>query len=150
MSNTNHKNIATFIHLGVFSKYFIPFGNYIIPILLWTTNKEKSDFINTHGKEAINFQLSVLLYSIILGVFSFPFFVFNIFGDTSFFNLFQFDNININISNPVGFGTLIGASFVGVVALIGFFLEIMFIITASLKANKGEYYKYPLNITFIK
>ncbi len=150
MSSNNHNNIATFIHLGVFSKYFIPFGNYIIPILLWTTNKEKSGFIDTNGKEAINFQLSILLYTVILGIFSFPFFIFNVFGDASVSDLFNFHDFSFNFSEPGGFRTLIGASFIGIIALIGFFLEIIFVISAAIKANKGETYKYPLSIRFIK
>ncbi len=138
------------MHLGVFSKYFIPFGNYIVPILLWTTNKDKSEFIDQNGKEAINFQLSILLYSVILGMFSFPFFLFKILGNASITDIFHHDGISISFSDPVGFSTLIGASFIGVVALIGFFLEIIFVITAALKANKGESYRYPLSIRFIK
>ncbi|GAA3514100.1 DUF4870 domain-containing protein [Aquimarina addita] len=150
MTTNNHNNIATFMHLSIFSKYFIPFGNYIIPILLWTTNKVKSEFIDTHGKEAINFQLSILLYTIILGTISFPFFIFNILGDAGNFDLLSNNGLNINFSSGGGFRTLIGASFIGIISLIGFFLEIVFIIIASLKANKGELYKYPLTIRFIK
>ncbi|WP_025740122.1 DUF4870 domain-containing protein [Aquimarina pacifica] len=150
MSINNHKNISTFIHLGTFSKYFIPFGNYIVPIVLWTTNKDKSSFINKHGKEAINFQLSILLYTVILGIFSFPFFIFSVFGDATINDLFHLDDFSFSFSNPGGFRTLIGASFIGIIALIGFFLEIIFVIIAALKANKGEEYKYPLSIRFIK
>ena len=138
------------MHLGAFSKYFIPFGNYIVPILLWSSNKDKSNFIDDHGKEAINFQLSILLYTVILGIFSFPFFIFNVFGDANVFDLYHFNDFSINFSNPGGFRTLIGASFIGIIALIGFFLEIVFVISAALKANKGEDYKYPLTIRFIK
>lgn len=138
------------MHLGVFSKYFIPFGNFIVPILLWSTNKDKSDFIDDHGKEAINFQLSILLYTVILGIFSFPFFLFHVFGDATITDLFHFNDISINFSDAGGFKTLMGASFIGIIALIGFFLEIIFVITAALKANKGESYRYPLSIRFIK
>jgi len=138
------------MHLGIFSKYFVPFGNYIIPLLLWSTNKEKSGFIDEHGKEAINFQLSILLYTLVLGMISLPFFIFNIFGDVSIFDLFHSNDFNINFSDGGGFRALIGASFVGVIAFIGFFLEIIFIISAALKANKGEAYRYPLTIRFIK
>ncbi len=138
------------MHLGTFSKYFIPFGNYIVPILLWTTNKDKSEFIDHNGKEAINFQLSILLYTVVLAMFSFPFFIFNVLGDASISDLFHFHDISFNFSEAGGFRTLIGASFVGIIALIGFFLEIIFTITAALKANKGETYRYPLCIRFIK
>ncbi|MBQ4822414.1 DUF4870 domain-containing protein [Aquimarina sp. MMG016] len=150
MSTNNHKTIATFMHLGIFSRYIIPFGNYIVPILLWTVNKDKSDFIDRHGKEAINFQLSILLYTVILGMFSVPFFIFNVFGDASFYDIVNFNDLHINLSNPGGFRTLIGASFIGIIALVGFFLELVFIITAAIKANKGEEYRYPLTIRFIK
>jgi len=150
METNNHNNIATYIHLGTFSKFVIPLGNFIVPILLWTVNKEKSSFIDRHGKEAINFQLSILLYTVILGTLSVPFFIFNIFGDVSLFDFMNFDSFHLNFSNPGGFRTLIGASFVGIVACIGFFLEIVCVITASLKANKGESYNYPITINFIK
>ncbi len=80
----HHKNIATFIHLSTFSRFIIPLGNYLGPVILWMLNKEKSEFINEHGKQAINFQLSILLYSIVIGVISIPFFMFNIFQGISF------------------------------------------------------------------
>ncbi|MFT6731707.1 MAG: putative Tic20 family protein, partial [Glaciecola sp.] len=74
---TNHqKNIATFIHLSTFSRFIIPLGNFIGPIVLWIMNKDKSDFIDTHGKQAINFQMSILLYAIIIGTLTIPFFIF--------------------------------------------------------------------------
>jgi uncharacterized protein len=61
MLDTHQKNIATFIHLSTFSRFIIPLGNFIGPVILWIANKEKSEFIDNHGKQAINFQLSVLL-----------------------------------------------------------------------------------------
>ncbi len=35
---------------------------FITPLLIWTLKKEKSAFINDQGKEAINFQLSTMIY----------------------------------------------------------------------------------------
>ena len=66
MVDNHHKNLATFIHLSTFSRFIIPFGNFIGPIVLWAANKEKSDFIDQHGKQAINFQISILLYALII------------------------------------------------------------------------------------
>jgi uncharacterized Tic20 family protein len=77
--NNHHKNLATFIHLSTFSRFIIPFGNFIGPIVLWAANKEKSEFIDKHGKQAINFQISILLYAIIIGTISVPFFIFKLF-----------------------------------------------------------------------
>ena len=149
-TNNNYRNIATFIHLGIFSRYFFPFGNFILPILLWTVNKDKSEFIDKNGKEAINFQLSILLYTIILGTISIPFFIFNILGDASIYDFINHNDIHINLSHPGSFRTLMGASFVGIIAVVGFFLELVFIVTAAIRANKGEEYRYPLTIRFIK
>lgn len=150
MTPNNHRTIATLMHLGIFSKYLIPFGNYIVPILLWIINKEKSNFIDHNGKEAINFQLSVLLYTVILGSLSIPFFLFNIFDGHAFFHLFNRDAVSINFSDAGSFRALIGASFIGIIALAAFFIEIVFIITAAIKANKGESYMYPFTIRFLK
>lgn len=75
MENTSEKNTATFTHLSTLSQYIIPFGNYIFPILIWTSYKDKSEFVNHHGKQALNFQLSLLLYTLILALIAIPIFV---------------------------------------------------------------------------
>lgn len=144
MLNDHHKNIATFIHLSTFSRFFIPLGNYLGPVVLWVINKEKSEFINEHGKQAINFQLSVLLYTTILGVISIPLFIFNIFRGFDF-NMFDFSFFNLNSSFPF---FLFGS--IGLITVVGFVFEVIFVIKASLKAKEGELYKYPFTIHFIK
>ena len=149
-STNNYNTIATFIHLSVFSKYFIPLGNYIVPAVLWMTNKDKSNFIDANGKEALNFQLSILLYTLILGSISIPFFLFTFFDGFSFFNFFPAESFHFNFSEIGGFRTLIGASVIGIIALIGFFIEIVCIINAAAKANKGEPYQYPFTIRFLR
>ena len=148
MLDNHQKNIATFIHLSTFSRFLIPFGNFIGPIILWVTNKDKSEFIDTHGKQAINFQISILLYAIILGTLTIPFFIFKIFSGLDFIDFNGLHDFHINIGEPspllyIG-GTL------GAFAIIGFILELVFIVIASLKARDGELYQYPLTINFLK
>ena len=94
MLDTHQKNIATFIHLSTFSRFLIPFGNFIGPIVLWVTNKEKSSFIDAHGKQAINFQISVFLYAVILGTLTIPFFIFNLFSGMDFISFNGFSDLN--------------------------------------------------------
>ncbi|RKE92255.1 DUF4870 domain-containing protein [Ichthyenterobacterium magnum] len=148
MLNNHQKNIATFIHLSTFSRFIIPLGNFIGPIILWITNKEKSEFIDTHGKQAINFQLSVLLYTIILGTLSVPFFIFKVFNGIDFIDFHGFGDFHINIGEPSPLLYITGG--LGFLAVIGFILELVFIVIASLKARDGELYKYPLTINFLK
>ncbi|RAJ27962.1 hypothetical protein LX77_00536 [Gelidibacter algens] len=148
MIDNHQKNIATFIHLSTFSRFIIPFGNFIGPIILWTINKEKSEFIDAHGKQAINFQISILLYAVILGALTIPFFIFNLLSHIDFLDFNGFDNVHINIGKPSPLLYITGGF--GVLAIIGFILELIFIVVASLKARDGEFYKYPLTINFLK
>ncbi|WP_397363208.1 DUF4870 domain-containing protein [Olleya sp. R77988] len=148
MVTNHHKNLATFIHLSTFSRFLIPFGNIIAPIVLWIANKDKSDFVDTHGKQAINFQFSILLYALIIGAVCVPFFVFSLFSHFDILDFHAFDSIHININKPSPL-FYIGGS-IGLIAVIGFILELVFIINASLKAKDGEKYSYPFTIKFIK
>ncbi|TXE09959.1 DUF4870 domain-containing protein [Seonamhaeicola algicola] len=146
---TNHvKNIATFIHLSTFSRFIIPFGNFIGPIILWITNKDKSEFIDMHGKQAINFQISILLYAIIIGTLTIPFFVFKIFSGIDFIDFNGFSNFHVNVGKPSPLLYIGGA--LGFLAVIGFIIELVLIVIASLKARDGEYYQYPFTINFLK
>ena len=148
MLDNHQKNIATFIHLSTFSRFIIPFGNFIGPIILWVANKDKSEFVDTHGKQAINFQISILLYAIILGTLTIPFFIFKIFNGIDFIDFHGFHDFHINIGKPSPLLYIGGG--LGILAILGFILELVFIINASLKARDGELYKYPLTINFLK
>lgn len=148
MLDTHQKNIATFIHLSTFARFIVPFGNFIGPLILWITNKEKSEFVDAHGKQAINFQISILLYAIILGALTIPFFIFGVLGHIDILNFNGFDNFHFDFhrASPLLF---IAGGF-GFLAVTGFLLELVFIVIASLKARDGELYKYPLTINFLK
>lgn len=148
MLDNHQKNIATFIHLSTFSRFIIPFGNFIGPIILWSTNKDKSEFIDKHGKQAINFQISMLLYAIILGTISIPFFIFSMFSNFNFIDFNGFNDFHINLSKPSALLYIGGG--LGVIAVIAFIIELVLIINASLKARDGNYYKYPFTINFLK
>ena len=148
MIDNHQKNIATFIHLSTFSRFFIPFGNFMGPIVLWISNKDKSEFIDSHGKQIINFQISILLYAIILGTLTIPFFIFKIFNGIDFLDFHAFESFHINIGKPSPLLYIGGA--LGVLAVIGFIIELALIVVASLKARDGKLYKYPFTINFLK
>lgn len=148
MLDNHQKNIATFVHLSTFSRFIIPFGNFIGPLILWIANKEKSEFIDAHGKQALNFQMSIYLYAIIIGIISIPFFIFKVFQGIDIFDFNNFNDFQFNISQPTPLFYFIGGF--GALAIICFIIEIVFIIKASLKARDGELYQYPLTINFLK
>lgn len=148
MLDNHHKNIATFIHLSTFSRFVIPFGNFIAPILLWSANKEKSEFIDTHGKQAINFQISILLYAVILGTLTIPFFIFKTISDIDILDFHGFHDFHINLGKPSPLLYIGGG--LGALAVMAFIIELILIIVASLKARDGKLYNYPLTINFLK
>jgi hypothetical protein len=151
METTNEKNLATFTHLSTLSQYCIPFGNYIFPILIWSTNKDKSEFVDYHGKQVLNFQLSLLLYSLVLAIIAIPIFIITVFSNiplNAILNDHDFVMNHFSVENITG---------MVIVALIALFIfvglkvtEFFLIIYASVKASNGEKYRYPLTIPFIK
>ncbi|CAM3377537.1 DUF4870 domain-containing protein [Aequorivita lipolytica] len=146
----NQKNTSTFIHLSTFLKYFFPFANFIAPLLIWTFNREKA-FVDEHGKQAINFQLSVLIYTLLIGLICLPFFI--IFA-TDFISLLETIDHNAgafsvnNIQNLSGYILLFGLA---ILLFLGLFIfELYAVINASIHASRGLLYQYPLSIPFIK
>ena len=131
MSNKNDYNTALLIHLSAFLGYLFPFGGVVGPLVIWESKKRESDFLDKNGKEAINFNLSFLLYTFVLGISILPFAFRSIFSEIHHIDLF---------------GIISMGSIIGVLAMIKFVL----IILAAIKANQGEIYKYPLTIKFIK
>lgn len=62
MSENDERRWAMACHLMVFSGIIIPFGNLLGPLAIWAWKRKQSDFINFHGKTAINFQLTLLIF----------------------------------------------------------------------------------------
>ncbi len=148
-SSNPDKTIAAFIHLSTFSKYFFPFGNFILPLIFWTA-KQKDPFVDHHGKQALNFQISMFLYFILLvciGVAGVIFWGVH-------FNLedpFIISEVFISAGHPKNLISLfVFAAILGLLLLGLFLLDIVAVILATIKASEGHLYKYPLTINFIK
>ncbi|MCL6461221.1 hypothetical protein SAMN05444372_102172 [Flavobacterium micromati] len=151
MESTTEKNIATFTHLSTLTQYFIPFGNYIFPIILWSTKKEQSEFVDHHGKQVLNFQLSLLLYSLVLLMIAIPSFLISVFNNMSLNALINDHDLNISNFNFEGNIILLTLGLLCIL-LFGFLkvAEFFLIIYASVKTSNGEKYQYPITISFIK
>lgn len=151
MNTTSENNLATFTHLSSLSQYFIPFGNYIFPLLIWNSKKEDSEFIDFNGKQVLNFQLSILVYTLIIAMIATPIIIIKVFNtiplETISYNKeFIFNHLNLEKFS----GTLLFA-IIAILILIGLKVADFFlIIYASLKTSNGEKYQYPLTIPFIK
>ena len=106
---------ATFTHLAAFAGLLgVPFGSIIGPLVLWLIKKNEMPFVDYNGKEALNFQISITIYSI--------------------------------ASLPL----ICGGPLILIVIIPLVIVSMIFTIIAAIKANNGEYYKYPITIRMIK
>lgn len=151
METSNTKNVAALIHLSTLTQYFIPFGNYIFPILLWSIHKKGNQCIDDNGKQVINFQLSLLLYTlllILLSVFIVLFIASNTIDIQSIIHNDSFNMNTMNITNLSGLAILI---IIGTLIFIFIKLfEFLLILYATIKTYNNEKFKYPFTIRFIK
>jgi uncharacterized Tic20 family protein len=107
------RNWAMLCHLSAFAGFFFPFGSILGPMICWLSRKDESAWVNINGRNALNFQLSILLYMVLAIPLCF-----------------------IIIGFPI------------ILALLT--LRIVCIIIGSIKASKGENFKYPLVIPFVQ
>ena len=151
MTTNNERTISSITHLSAFAQYIFPFGNFIAPIIIWNIKKDESQFVDYNGKQILNFQLSVFLYSLILIAISVPLLIYGFVDILSTnYSLTNFD-IDFNGFHNHKITTVIA---IAIVAFLFFILlkifEFILIILVAVKASNGEYYKYPLTIPFFK
>ena len=108
-------------HLSALLGFFIPAAGHVLgPLLVWLLKRDESPEIDAHGKESLNFQISMFIYTAALGVVCF---------------ILMF--------------VLIGFLLIPLFAVL-YVLDIVFVIIASIKANDGQLYRYPMTIRLIK
>ena len=119
--NKDARMWAMFCHLAGLC-FLLPIapviGSIIGPLILWQVKKEEFPFVDEHGKEALNFQISIVLYSL--------------------------------IGSIVCAITCVGIPLIPFVLGIIGILDIVFLIIASIKANNGEHYRYPMSVRLVK
>ena len=47
------------------------FTGFLGPLIIWLIKKDESSFVDDHGKEALNFQITVLIAMIVSGLLTF-------------------------------------------------------------------------------
>lgn len=88
------------------------FFGFIGPLVCWLIQKDKSSFVDYHGKEALNFNIMMaiiytgaIIFTCGIGIFVYP---------------------------------------------IIWVFQVVFSVLAGIAANKGEMYRYPVNLRLIK
>ncbi|WP_181248445.1 DUF4870 domain-containing protein [Flavobacterium magnum] len=151
MQTTNYNSTASIMHMSTFSQYLFPFGNFIFPVIIWSSVKDRSAYVDQQGKEVINFQLSIFIYQVVLVLTAIPIFLMTILQHVEFNSVIHDNEIFIRSIRTSGFPTL---AIVGIVAvflaaclqLFEFFMTVY----AAVKTSNGQDFKYPLAIKFLK
>jgi uncharacterized Tic20 family protein len=72
--NKDARMWAMFCHLAGLAG-FVPivpvFGSIIAPLIIWQVKKDGFKFVDEQGKEAVNFQISILIYALVAGLLCF-------------------------------------------------------------------------------
>jgi len=98
------------MHLSQLAGLVVPLIGFIIPVVLWLTNKDVNEKVDINGRNILNFMISYTIYAVILCI------------------------------------TIIGIPLAVILGIV----YVVFVIVASIKANNGESWKYPMMIEFIK
>jgi hypothetical protein len=60
-----NRQLIVITHLSQLVTLVIGFGSLILPLILWLTNKKKVYEMDEHGKNILNFQISLIIYALI-------------------------------------------------------------------------------------
>jgi uncharacterized protein len=138
LRESNARNWALFCHLSAFLSFVVPFGHIIGPVAVWLTKRAESPFIDWHGREAVNFQITstivsfVIMLALVLLLFTAGFFS------------------GVSTSPPSMMSSLIP-----MLLVLGLFLAwtvtaVVFTLVAGVRASHGRRWQYPVCIRFIR
>ncbi len=117
----NERAWAMWCHMSALAAIPFPaFGAVVAPLIIWQLKRNESPLIDEHGKEALNFQLSVFIYLMVGAV-----------------------------AAVGGMFFCIGWVLVPFLIAIHY-AAIVFGVVAGIKANEGLLYRYPLNLRLVK
>lgn len=121
MSPVEERTWAMAAHLSALVMV-IGIPSLVGPLVVWLVKRDHSAFVDDQSKEALNFNLSVLVYAIVGGV----------------------------IASLLAIVTLgIGIILVVPIVLVAAAAWLVLVIVGAVRASNGEAYRYPLTIRFI-
>jgi len=118
------RNWAMGCHLAALTAFVgIPFGNILGPLIIWLLKKDQYPLVDEHGKQSLNFQISVIIYGLVLMA------------------AIIITALTVLLI-PVA--VLLGALLAAVIIA-----DFVLVVVAAIKASNGETYQYPFTIRFI-
>jgi len=113
---------ALVAHIGTLVAAYLALG-FLAPLVVMLLKGESSPFVRRHAVESLNFQISLLIYSVVGVVVTF-------------------------LLTLVTFGAALVV--IVPVAIVLAIAALVLIVVATVRANNGETYAYPLTIRLVK
>ncbi|MBC7835099.1 MAG: DUF4870 domain-containing protein [Phycisphaerales bacterium] len=112
LADSGERVYATFTHLSLLLWHvLIP----VVPALvMWLIRRNDSPFLDDHGRESVNFQISLLLYGVL--------------------------GLALTPLCGIGVAVWVAAYILGIVGMV----------MGSVAAHKGQYFRYPACIRFLR
>lgn len=152
MDTTQEKNWAIACHisslawiaLALIGVGAIPCLNILAPAVIWYFKKGDSKLIDDHGKESVNFQISMSIYGVVFSI------VFVLLIGVLVFLLVLIGATEGNFLTVIfgvvtGLGLIIGLCAVVAIAI----FQIIVVVIAATKAKDGQMYRYPFNLRLL-
>lgn len=121
--STSERQWAMFAHLSALVAIWMGGMGFLGPLIVWLIKKDEMRFVDDQGKEALNFQLNILLLKFAVLVIGIPLSI---------------------VTFGLGFALLIPL-LAGLVVL-----DIVLAIVAAIDVNGGGTYRYPYIIRLVK
>jgi uncharacterized Tic20 family protein len=122
MSDADRKNWAMAAHLSALVG-FVGIPSLVGPLVVWLAKKDNDAYVAAHSLQALNFNISVLIYTIVGSM------ALGLFGLIT-----------------LGIGLLLAIP----VVIIAFVVWVVLVIQGGLAASRGEQFRYPMTIDFVK
>jgi uncharacterized Tic20 family protein len=61
----DQRTYAVFMHLSLLLLHVLGPLSFLVPLVMWLTRREGSAFLDDHGRETVNFHLTVTLYAVL-------------------------------------------------------------------------------------
>ncbi|MEK6975081.1 MAG: DUF4870 domain-containing protein, partial [Candidatus Thermoplasmatota archaeon] len=122
----DERQYGLLLHLSALAGLIIGFF-FVGPLVMWLIKKDQSAFIDRHGRAAMDFQLSMLIYMVAGALL-----------------------IGLITIATLGFGLLLLIPVIILAAIAAGLVLIIFPIIAGTKANQGLEYDYPLSIRMLR
>ncbi|MDJ0619337.1 MAG: DUF4870 domain-containing protein [Calothrix sp. MO_192.B10] len=130
--------LAGLIFVGI--PLYLPFLNILGPLIIWLWKKTKFPWVDLQGRESLNFQLSLVIYSLVVIFFSLLLVVITC-------------GINLIINKSTHH---VGDVFRGLSTILLWLLifiaivQLILVNFAAFKAYKGQHYRYPFTMRFLQ